>query len=250
MPRYGRLYANAVLRPLAEQLVDALGPLPGETVCDLMCDGGTLGIALGNAVGRQGRVVLVDSDASSLSVAGHEVASAGCVVSAVVADARGIPVDDSSCARAGSLCTHGFWDGASLFDAAVRVCRPAGIAALVAWDAAAPPLHEAALDDALRGITGVRSPFLSRCLATVQPAGAAPWEATTIRDVVCFDGMTHYWAAMVAERPLAAELEGVDDDSVSKIRDACRCSLQPCTAADGTMRIPVSATLWRYGPRT
>ena len=249
MPRYGRLYAYAVLRPLAEQLVDVLGPLPGETVCDLMCDGGTLGTALGNAVGAEGRVVLVDSDAPSLSVAGQEVASAGCVVSTVVADARGIPVDDSSYARAGSLCTHGFWDGASLFEAAVRVCRPSGVAALVAWDAAAPPLHEAALDDALRGVTGVRSPFLSRCLATAQPTGAVPWEATVIRDVVCFDGMTHYWAAMVAERPLEAELAGVDEDSLSEIRDTCRRSLQPCTAADGTMRIPVSATLWRHAPR-
>ncbi len=249
MPRYGRLYAHAVLRPLAEQLVDALGALPGETVCDLMCDGGTLGAALGSAVGPQGRVVLVDSDESSVERVRSEVASGGCAVSAVVAAAREIPVEDASCARVGSLCTLGFWDGASLFDAAARITRRTGIAALVAWDPAAPPLHEAALDDALRGITGVPSPFLSRCLSTARPIGPSPWDSATLRDVVCFDGMAHYWAAMVAERPLAAEVDGVDEAALSEIRQACQRRLQPSTAADGTMRIPVSATLWRHPMR-
>ena len=249
MPRYGRLYANAVLRPLAEQLVDALDVLPGETVCDLMCDGGTLGVALAGSVGAQGRVVLVDSDVSSVEIARREVASAGCVVSAVVAETREIPVPDSSCARVGSLCTIGFWDGASLFDAAERIAAPNGIAALVTWDHAARPLHEAALDDALRGLTGVASPFLSRCLTGTLPTDASRWDSATLRDVVCFDGMAYFWAAMVAERPLAAELSGLDDAALSAVRHACERGLRACTAADGTMRIPVSATLWRHAAR-
>jgi len=249
LPRYGRLYAHAVLRPLAEQLVTALGPLPGETVCDLMCDGGTLGSALGSAVGETGRVVVVDSDALSVAMAARDAASSGCRVSAAVADAGEIPVEDSSCARVGSLCTLGFWDGASLFDAAARIAGARGIAALLMWDPALPPLHEAALDDALRGITGVRSQFLSRCLSTARPTGASRWESATLHDVVCFDGIAGYWAAMVLERPLATELGGVDEAAQREIRQACQRRLQSCTGADGTMRIPISATLWRHTAR-
>ncbi len=61
-PRFGRLYSAAVLRPFAEQLVGELGVRAGEVACDLLCDSGTLALALGTAVGAQGRVVLVDSD--------------------------------------------------------------------------------------------------------------------------------------------------------------------------------------------
>ena len=155
----------------------------------------------------------------------------------------------SSCARAGSLCTLGFWDGASLFDAAVRITGPAGQAALVTWDPAAPPLHEAALDDALRDVAGVASPFIARCLTSGRPPDASPWDSATLRDVVCFDGIAHYWAAMVAERPLAAELHGLDDAALREVRHACERTLQRCTAADGTMRIPVTSTLWRHAVR-
>src|SRR5579862_3485935 len=80
-PRFGRLYARAVHRPLAEQMVGVLGAQPGETVCDLMCDGGTLGAALGGAVGSHGRVVLVDTDAGLLDGARRDVAAMGCAVS-------------------------------------------------------------------------------------------------------------------------------------------------------------------------
>ena len=35
-------------------------------------------------------------------------------------------------------------------------------------------------------------------------AGREHWETVTLRDVVRFDGMAQYWAAMVLERPIAA----------------------------------------------
>lgn len=244
-PRFGRLYASAVLRPLAEQVVGALDAKPGETACDLMCDGAMLGVALGAAVGAHGSVVLVDTEAALLDTARPDIARTGCGVSTLVATAGAVPLAESSCDRVGSLCTLGFWDGGSMFAAAERLVRPSGRAAVVTWDVARPPPHEVALVDALRDVAGINSAFLTRCLAVPDPAQVAAWETTTLQDVVRFDGIGTYWAAMVTERPVSAELSHLSGDALSAIRAACQRALEPCTAADGTLCIPVRVALWR-----
>ncbi len=236
----------AVLRPLAEQVAGALGARPHDIVCDLMCDGGTLGVALGAAVGARGSVVLVDTDAALLDSARRDVAGTGCGVSTLVATGGVVPLEDRSCDRVGSLCTLGFWEGGSMLEAAERLVRPTGCAAVVTWDAARPPLHEQALVDAVREVAGITSAFLTRCLAAPDPPPVATWETTILQDVVRFDGIGTYWAAMVTERPVSAELAHLPGDAVSAIRAACQRALEPCTAADGTLCLPVRAALWRY----
>ena len=218
-PRYGRLYSATVLRPLAEQLVAELGVRAGETVCDLLCDLGMLGGALAGAVGNTGRVVLVDSDVA--------LPNAG------------------SCDRVGSLCTFGFWTGTSMLDVAVRITRPGGVAAVLTWDPDDPPAHERALVDALRDVVGIDSPFLRECLAAPAAGELDGWDVGRLHDVVRFDGIAQYWVAMVLERPLLSEVDGASEQTVSALRRACEAGLRPCIAADGTMRIPVTATLWR-----
>jgi hypothetical protein len=245
-PRYGRLYASAVLRPLAEQVTDALGVGRGQTACDLLCDSGSMGVALGTAVGREGHVMLVDSDAALLRAAAHEVSATGCAVSTRVAHAAA--PDGHRYDRVASLCTFGFWEGASLLDVAYGLTRPGGRAAVLTWDAASLPAHEVALADALRVVAGFQSPFVTRCLAGPDAAQALRWEPVTLHDVVRFDGINAYWAAMVLERPVAREFEHQPGDSAQAMRAACLRSLQPWTAPDGTMRIPVRATLWCSPP--
>jgi SAM-dependent methyltransferase len=245
-PRYGRLYANAVLRPLAEQVTDALGVARGQAACDVLCDSGTMGVALGAAVGHEGHVMLVDSDAALLPAAANEVSATGCAVSTRVADATAL--DGHRYDRVASLCTFGFWDGASLLEVAYGLMRPGGHAAVLTWDAASPPAHEAALADALREVAGLQSPFIRRCLAGPSATQAPGWEPVTLHDVVRFDGINAYWAAMVLERPVARELEPHPSDSAEALRAECLRLLQPWTAPDGTMRIPVRATLWCSPP--
>jgi hypothetical protein len=245
-PRYGRLYASAVLRPLAEQVIDALGVQRGEIACDLMCDGATLGVALGAAVGRQGRVVLVDSDAPLLQLAAEDVSATGCSVSTLEATGVVEAPDQATADRVASLCTYGFWDGDSLLDVAEGVSRRR--ATVLTWDAAEPPAHEIALTDALRDIARIDSPFLRRCLDCPDANRASPWEPVILRDVVQFDGIAAYWAAMVLERPLRREFDKLPGDEVAAVRSACQRALQRWTAADGTMRIPVRATLWCLRP--
>jgi hypothetical protein len=241
-PRYGRLYASAVLRPLAEQVVGMLGVQPGDTVCDLMCDGGTLGVALGRAIGTGGNVVLVDTDTELLRRAALDVSDTGSTVSTKLVSDGASPLRDASCNRVASLCTLGFWDGDSLLDIARRAVRPTGRAAVLVWGND-PPLHEVALATALHEVLGITSPFLTRCLASPEAHHVESWEPQSVHDVVRFDGIATYWAAMVIERPVSAELARLSDDAVQALRAACQRTLTPCIAADGTMRIPVNATL-------
>jgi SAM-dependent methyltransferase len=248
-PRFGRLYAIAALRPLAEQLVAALDVQSGDTACDLMCDSGTLGLALGTGVGARGKVLLVDTDVSVLAAAAGDVAATGCSVSTAVAVAGSVPVDGGSCDRVASLCTAGFWDGTSLLDELERITRPAGAAAVLTWDAAQPPAHELALADALRDEAGVSSRFLRRCLQAPGVTKPTHWEIEHLRDVVRFDGIAHYWVAMVVERPIAAELAEVSETVRQEVRAGCERKLLQFTAADGTIRVPVSATLLRHRAR-
>jgi hypothetical protein len=152
------------------------------------------------------------------------------------------PLPDASCDRVASLCTLGFWEGASLFDAARRATRPSGCAAVLAWDAA--PLHELALANALHDVLGMTSPFMTRCLATPDSRQVEGWDSVSVQDVVRFDGIAMYWAAMVTERPVTLELANERDEALQALRAACQHALAPCTAADGTMRIPVHATLY------
>jgi hypothetical protein len=244
-PRFGRLYASAVLRPLADQLIEELDMRPGDTTCDLMCDSGTLGRALGGAVGTRGGVLLVDTDNAVLEAAASDVAATGCAVTTAIAGTHGVSVAGVSCDRVASLCTAGFWPGASLVAEAERMTRPGGIAAVLTWDPASPPAHEGALVDALREQAGVHSRFLDQCLQTPGVAERPNWDRSSIRDVVRFDGIAHYWSAMVVERPVAAELAHESDAALGAIRAACERALLPFTAMDGTMRIPVTATLLR-----
>lgn len=246
-PRYGRLYAAAVLRPLAEQLVAEVGARQGDRVCDLMCDSGTLTTALAPVIGREGSVALVDTDESLLRLAVEEVRRADGTVSAAVAAGGVVPLADASCDRVASLCTFGFWDGASLFDEAARVAGPRGTVAVIAWDKDAPPVHEETLVDALHAEAGIRSEFLRRCLSGAVPGGGA-WEDLVVRDVARFDGIAQYWQALVVERPVAAELAALPRSITDGVRAACERRLHHFIAADGTIRLPVMATLWRRGP--
>jgi hypothetical protein len=146
--------------------------------------------------------------------------------------------------RVASLCTFGFWSDGSLLDTADRALRPTGRAAVLTWDPALQPPHEAALVEALRDVVGIQSRFLTRCLASPDAGQSPRWEPVAVHDVVRFDGITEYWTAMVVERPIARELEHQPERVIAAVRDACQRALLPWTGADGTMRIPVLASLW------
>jgi ubiquinone/menaquinone biosynthesis C-methylase UbiE len=241
--RYGRLYAEACLRALTEQLVGALDVREDLIVCDLMCDGGPVTRALAPILGN-GTIVTVDQDLQlATDVAGEAARGTACTVRAAVTDGVRIELPDACCDRATAMLTLGFGDPHALLMEARRILRPAGQVACLMWDPAAPPLHEAAMNAALGAVAGHASPFLARVLAP--PPQVRGLATSAIRDVVRFDGIDRYWHALVTERPLGQELIGMSADVLAEVRAHVAAALRSCTAADGTMRVPVSALLIR-----
>ncbi|HWW08960.1 MAG TPA: hypothetical protein VNY76_01820 [Candidatus Acidoferrales bacterium] len=239
MRRYGQLYGAAVLRPFAEQLANALDVEPGQTVCDLLCDGGELTRVLALRVAPDGRVFAADVDTAGCS---DSVESGGIprgIVATVELRDGVVPIADRTCAAVGVLFTAGF--AAALRSEAARVCLPGGRALAAVWDPQNPPAHEHVLDAALQTVARYDSEYLRAVLAV--PAGSAG-VSVTVGDVVRFDGFAHYWAAMVRERPLMDELSAaLPEVAVREVQDVSRAALGRYAAADGTLRIPVSANL-------
>ncbi|HWF57823.1 MAG TPA: hypothetical protein VG520_05685 [Candidatus Dormibacteraeota bacterium] len=107
-----------------------------------------------------------------------------------------------------------------------ELARVAHRARVVVWAGGAT--HENALRDALLAPA-----------ATSPPVRPPPgWTQTTLADVARFDGITQLWLALVGER--GVEMVPPREHAV---RERLQERVARFTAADGTMRIPVRATL-------
>lgn len=239
LPRYGPLYSASVLRPIAEQLLKALDVQPGQTVCDLVCDGGVLTRELGRAVASHGTVFAADVDIGlARSVAAGAEGNDTGNVCAIAPRAGRVPLDDHACDRVGSLLTLGF--APALLAEARRTVKDGGRIVIAVWDPDSPPAHELALRSALQRLAGRSSSFLSAVLWSTSVEGLL---ISRIRDVARFDGAEQLWAALVDERPIAGELADLPADVVSGVREQLALALARYAAPDGTLRIPVQAVL-------
>jgi SAM-dependent methyltransferase len=246
-PRYGRLYATAVLKPLAEQVIRLLAVAEGETTADLLCDGGALTAAMARAAGVTGWVYAIDVDAELVEAAAGEAPPGAATMVTAVSDARRVPLSDQSCDTVASLLTLGFGDAAALIAEGRRIARSVERAVFVTWDENLPPAHEVVLEQALRGAAAHSSTFLQQVLAG--PPQNPDATAQTLSDVVRFDGFEHYWAAMVDSRPqLRAEIDGLAASACHAARERCRRALQRYATPDGALRIPVRAVAIRASP--
>lgn len=234
--RFGPQYGAAVLRPLAEQVAAALGPAPEGPLLDLVCDAGVLTRELARGVRRSGVLYAVDPEPELASAAVAGVPGARTLTLGLGA----LPIREGSCGGAGSLLTLGFAPG--LLDRARPLLAANATVACAVWDPEDPPPHEEALARALRDDAGHVSPFLARVLA---PPLIDSLRAERIADVARFDSEAQYWAALVVERPLVAELAALPPPAVAAARRSAAGLLSRYAAADGSLRIPVRALLLR-----
>ena len=237
--RYGPLYGRAVLRPIAEQLLDIAAVRSGGSACDLLCDRGAATRLLASAVAPGGAVFAVDLEPSLAEGAASEAAPAPCVVTAVVARDAALPLPDGSCDAVISVLTIA--SAPDLVGEAVRIVARDGRIAIAAWDAERPPPHEAALEEALHTVAGHKSDPLQALLAPVgDGAGLARGR---IREVARFDGPGHLWSALADERAVGDDIAGLAPAVVEGVRQETLRLLAPFAQRDGTLRIPVEALL-------
>ncbi|MFN2581984.1 MAG: methyltransferase domain-containing protein [Candidatus Dormibacteria bacterium] len=226
-----------MLRPLAEQLVAVLDVQRGAVAGDVMCDAGVLTSELARAVGADGTVIACDSDVA-LADAAASAAGGACSAVAQRTDGATLAMDTASCDVVASLITLPLGHTMSLLHECGRVLRDDGTLGVLVWDPSAPPAHEAALQQVLEE-HGAHSPLLDGLLASVAiPAGFA---TRTLHDVARLHTFTHLWPAMQG-RIADATASGAALD-----RDALRARyeelMRPYTAVDGTITMPLRATL-------
>jgi len=253
-----RLLSEPVLRGWAERLQAAAAPGHGEVALDSPCAGGLLSATLARRSAAW--VLACDASADELAVAAGEVAAiaSGRRPSLIRAESSALPLGDAVVDACVSLFTLPLVRSApEALRELLRILRPRGRLVCAAWGDAARTPHEAVLAAACEGVLGRRSDFVDRTLSLgrqgaperlIDAAGAEPRvRAVRVRDVVRFDGITHYWQAMVAVRPVAGELAGESPDVLAALRADCERRLRSWTAADGTMRIPVEVVLLLAG---
>lgn len=213
-------------------MLDGVDTTTLRRVTDALCDRGTLTRLLLHRTGRETRVYAVDADAALAA----DAAMSPRVVALTATGSR-VPLDDAACDGVFSLLTFGFaaWLPLELR----RILRPGGTLRVLTWDPQAPPPHEAILGTALHEATGESSQFIDAVLAAPSPGT----ELERIRDVVRFDGFAHYWAALVDERPIARAVHRLPAQAQRVLQARCRDALSTYAAADGTVRIPVTALL-------
>lgn len=143
-----------------------------------------------------------------------------------------------------SLLALGFTDTPRVLDAIREAIGVTGVAAHAMFSPSSPPLVEGVVDRVLRR-HGYSSPSLRSLMSKLAVAAALDrdYAVNTLRDVGRFDSAAQLWHAVAEEGALAAELAGLPGDLVDAVREQLMVALAPCTRADGTLLVPITARI-------
>ncbi len=236
-----RLLVPAVLRPFGEHLAAIVQARPGDICVDIGSEGGVMPALLG----RVARLCIgISDDAEALADTRDELSLLHLAHTALLrARADALPLRDG-CAQ---VVTALFSlpqqpNPAAALREMLRVLDPhRGRLAVAMWsEAGAVPHLAAALapgaptSSAAAGVHAYGPPLAAEHLVE-QAGGADRLRVSRIHDVVRFDGLSHWWAA-------------VADDPSQPIPPTAEEQLGPHIAADGTMRIPCEAVVLTTEP--
>jgi len=143
-PAWGELHEHteASVAPVTERLLTLLEPAPGETILELGCGMGTLGMGVAQLVGSQGTVIVSDIAEGMVAAAGRRAEGvAGANVQVRVLDGQAIDLPDKSVDAV--VCRMGYMlmpDPQVAFAEARRVLRGDGRLVFSVWSG---PEHNA-----------------------------------------------------------------------------------------------------------
>jgi len=247
-----RSWMLGVTRPIAEWLVDALEPQPGQTILELAAGAGDTGFMVAAAVGAEGRLIQTDFAPNMVEAAKREAGKLGLeTVEHRVMDAERMELEDDSVD--GVLCRWGYMlmaDPAAALAETGRVLRPGGKVAFAVWADAGRNPWAAAPGKALLehfgnpppdpdapGMFALADPERTRSL--VEGAGMTAERIEEVEAHWSFDDFDAYWNfVMTLAGGCAVALKAVPEEDRNAVRELVEDKLAAHRAEDGSFRLP------------
>lgn len=238
-------------RPVAERMIEALGPRPGQSVLDLATGTGIVGLMCAPALGPEGRMILGDFAESMVRAAERRARELGLAnVECRVLDAEQLDMDDDSVD--GVLCRWGYMlmgDPAAALAETRRVLRPGGRLSLAVFAgpaanpwAAIPGAvmveqgHMAPPEPGAPGILAMGDPDRVRTLLT--DAGFGEPRVDEVAFTFWFADAEAYWRFLTeAAGAIAAVIERLDPEQRARAREGIERAIEPLRDGDG-LRMP------------
>jgi ubiquinone/menaquinone biosynthesis C-methylase UbiE len=217
--------------PLAPQLADLAGILPGQRVLDVGCGPGALSTELARRLGTEA-VSAVDPSTSFVAAARERLPGADIRLAAAEELPFEIGTFDAALAQ---LVVHFMNDPVAGFREMARVTREGGVVAASVWDYATGGAPLAVFWRAAHGIDpnvmdeselpGAREGHLSELL---REAGMHDIEERALEVRVEHRTFEEWWEPYTFGVGYAgAFVDGLDDDERGRLRDRCRAALPP-----------------------
>jgi ubiquinone/menaquinone biosynthesis C-methylase UbiE len=249
-----REWMQATTGVVNDALVAKADPQPGQTILDIACGTGDLGLRVAERVGPEGRVICTDFAPEMVDVARRNGEAQGATnVEYRVMDAERMDLDEDSVD--GVVCRFGYMlmaDAAAALRETRRVLRPGGRLAFAVWMtpdrnpwAALPAMtlvqrgHMPPPEPGAPGIFAMGDPERIRDLVT--GAGFGEPELEEVRFEFRYADFDALWEAIVRiAGPLARAINALPDDEREATREAIRQSVAPFRTEDGSYRAPAA----------
>ncbi len=238
--------------PVAQWLVDAIDPQPGERVLELAAGPGETGFIAAQRIGPEGRLLSSDQSPEMVEVAKRRADELGLTnVDFVVVDAQGLELEPGSFDAA--LCRWGYMLMADP-DGAMRRTRTAlrdgGRLALATWDRPDRNLWMAAPVIALvtHGVMPPPNPADPSPFALPDPedlerrllgAGFSSARVEHVDFHQRYPSFEGFWEETIdMSAPIAQTLEELTGEQAEAVRNTIRETLSQFTGSDGRLEVP------------